>query len=188
MASHQVLAYHAEAVEELWPFDLSWDADCWWASQWHQSLVAAVKFRGHVLVSKEVVIANPRHEKYPSGAMIASYNNASAHFRAQLPPERAHCARFVNDTCRGLPWGELEQCACPSTPDAAVCLSLYTSEASNGTMKSSRVDRLKVPCYRGLGTMGCPGGRHCGRARAATRAGVLVTSRRTAPTPGQSHG
>merc|ERR1719353_989558 len=62
---HQVLAY--QAVEELWPFDLSWDADCWWASQWHQSLVAAVKFRGHVLVSKEVVIANPRHEKCPRG-------------------------------------------------------------------------------------------------------------------------
>ena len=39
---HQVLAYHHEAIEELWPFDLSWDSRCWWTSQWHQSALTGL--------------------------------------------------------------------------------------------------------------------------------------------------
>jgi hypothetical protein len=102
---HQLIAYHHEAIEELWPFDLSWDSRCWWTSQWHQSALTGVKFRGHLLVSKEVVIANPRHDTYPNDDMAASYHNATEHLRSQLPASVKHCARHVAETEIGMPWG-----------------------------------------------------------------------------------
>ena len=101
----QVIAYHAEAVEELWPFDLSLDAECWWASQWLQSVLAAIKYRSHVLVDARTIIANRVHRAYPKGACVPAFDAATRKLRALLPPAAAACARFVNATPHGLPPG-----------------------------------------------------------------------------------
>lgn len=103
---HQVIAYHHETIDELWPFDLRWDTECWWASQWHQGVLASVKYRGHVLVSKKVVVLNPVHNPYPKASYQEAFDNATFHLQSLLPAEVRHCARYVNATETGLPWGK----------------------------------------------------------------------------------
>merc|ERR1719247_1599889 len=65
---HIWIGYHHEAVDALWPLrsdgpaDGSWrDHECWWTSQWVQSMEAAMMFKGHVHIVNTTVVWNGGH-------------------------------------------------------------------------------------------------------------------------------
>eukprot|EP01065_Artemidia_motanka_P016627 TRINITY_DN20248_c0_g1_i1.p1 TRINITY_DN20248_c0_g1~~TRINITY_DN20248_c0_g1_i1.p1 ORF type:complete len:481 (+),score=116.76 TRINITY_DN20248_c0_g1_i1:64-1506(+) len=62
---HIWLAYRDDATEVLWPIDTSLDPQCYWSSQYMQSVWGASYFPGHYLVDGATEVENPRHDFYP---------------------------------------------------------------------------------------------------------------------------
>merc|ERR1712100_221007 len=108
---HAMVAYHNEALDDLFPLDTSLDAACWWTSQFMQSLDAALRFRGHVLVAKTVVYQNVQHRykerlEWESETMH-HFRKGAQRIRASLPQSRHHCVdAAMQDLKVGTPWGE----------------------------------------------------------------------------------
>eukprot|EP00928_Gymnodinium_smaydae_P072987 TRINITY_DN56260_c0_g1_i1.p1 TRINITY_DN56260_c0_g1~~TRINITY_DN56260_c0_g1_i1.p1 ORF type:complete len:722 (+),score=31.28 TRINITY_DN56260_c0_g1_i1:436-2601(+) len=105
---HNAIAYHHESIEQLWPLDTRFDKECWWTSQYWQTVAAAVRYRNHVLVAKETSVVNYDHgyeDKGYSWNVTAAFARATDAIRATLPSSAVHCARYVEDTPHGFPWG-----------------------------------------------------------------------------------
>ena len=62
-----------------------------------QSVIAAVKYRNHLLVAKDVVIANPKHSLYPKADYQLAFEGATSWLRSSLPESVRHCVRDVRD-------------------------------------------------------------------------------------------
>ena len=58
-------AFHYQAIEHLLPYWSAMDNISWWASHRHLVVRSDVLFSGQVVISKRVMIFNPKHREYP---------------------------------------------------------------------------------------------------------------------------
>jgi hypothetical protein len=68
--------YHRDVQRLLWPLDSSSDSECWWTSQWGQTVVAALTYPGRILANPRLEVVNAISRPYP---------------RRQLACEKAFC-------------------------------------------------------------------------------------------------
>lgn len=97
------IAFHGEAAEELLPFQTRFDFECQLVSEVLQMQIAALKYKGRVLVTDAVVVLDVK----TSSAGALSYHgsitpncwrhirDARAWFVEKLPSDVQHCAEIV---------------------------------------------------------------------------------------------
>ena len=99
-SDHIMIAFHRESVHELWPLTEAYDSECWWTSQWVQSMLAGMHFKHHYLMDMRLEVANGKSRPYPRNCE-ASFCKATLDTLKNTPDSVLPCFRPPHSSMMG---------------------------------------------------------------------------------------
>ena len=126
----------------LWPLNSSFDIECWWTSQWGQTVIAALMYPGRVLANPRLEVVNAISRPYPrrQRACEKAFCEATEKILGRLPV--ATLASF-----RPHPWFLNKGTGPESTVDGGLCVNRLASQIQSRIATTETFTFPRDDCY-----------------------------------------